>query len=158
MRKIIISKTNLQEVLNCPVVCGVEKLSEAEGWDKDFLLVYIRGLKLPVTNNDILVKNDYGRWFCMRKSDYTNFVEHFTDEEVGEEYPTCSFFSSRHSKIESQQKHENLNRNSENKYERSKMDKDIQKKKDISPVIRVSDFQRLLMKVKDFWQRHDQYS
>lgn len=153
-KKIIISKRNIRQIFDCPAVCGIEKLSKAEGWGRDFFAVYVRGVETPLSEHSILVQDDDGHWFCMPKEDYKAFTEQIKSGEFESTYPTCSAFYARRTKKDEPQSTTEGGQENGNKTEPGKMDKAHQSENRRG--FRPLEFQRLLKKAQDFWHRHNQ--
>lgn len=153
-----IDRNNVQRIIDCPVVVAVEKLTGAEGWDKDMMFVYVRGCKLPISECSCLVKTEDGRWFTMHKEEFDRFVQKLNSGEVEQKHPSCSLPTYSPSKTGGEETG-GCSQGSPTQTTPSMTDEDSH-----TPTAghrsgtpeRRHFCQRLLKKAEDFWRQHDQ--
>lgn len=153
-----ILRENVQRIIDCPVVVAVEKFTEEDGWDKDMMLVYVRGCKLPISERFCLVKTEDGRWFTMFRNEFDRFVQKLSSGEVEQKYPSCSLPSYRPSKT-NEEETDGCSQGSPTQTTPSKKDEDSH-----TPTAGHKNgtheyrhfCQKLRRKAEDFWRQRDQ--
>lgn len=135
IRTINISVDNLVEVYRCPCVVGIEKIAKEDGWSREGLLVFVRGLERPISENSCLIQDRDGTWWATDKDRYQWFLTYPKeyDRERLTSASCCSYLKGGPSLKEFRTP--------------------LMKDEEIHEV--PSSSQSIANKIKDFWNRHN---